>query len=107
MNAFRHQGSQSAVDGFIHAQHHAVAQHVAENLNHGFGGEGLIVAQHRLNVFVAVDDEDGFALLTGHRRHVDPLDRSVVTLLCQLRVGVANIAQHDVVECREVFEFVE
>ncbi len=93
--------------GLVHAQHHPVAEHVTEDLDHGVGRVGLVVTQHRLDVLVPVDDEDRLALLAGHRGHVDPLDRRLVALFGQLRVRVTDIARDDVVECPEVLEVVE
>ena len=93
--------------GLVHAQHHPVAQHVAEDLDHGVGRERLVVAQHLLDVLVPIHDEDGLALLAGHRGHVDALDRRLVALFGQLRIGVADVARDDVVERPEVLEVVE
>ena len=91
----------------VHAQHHAVAKHVAEDLDHDVGRECLVVAQHRLDVFVPVHDEDRLALLAGHRGHIDPLDRRLLALPGQLGVGVADVARDNVVERPEVLEVVE
>ena len=102
-----HQRPEPAVYGFVHAQHHAVAQHVAEDLDHGVRRERLVVAQHLLDVLVPVHDEDGLALLARHRGHVDALDRRLVALLGQLRVRVSDVARDDVVERPEVLEVVE
>ncbi len=60
---------------FVHAQHHAIAEHRAECRDDTGRRECQIVTQHLLGVLVAVHDEDGLALLPWHRGHVDPLDR--------------------------------
>ena len=88
-------------------EHHPVAQHVTEDLDHGVRRVGLVVAQHRLDVLVPVHDEDGLALLARHRGHVDALDRRLVALFGQLGVRVADVARDDVVERPEVLEVVE
>jgi hypothetical protein len=73
-------------------------EHVTEDLDHDIGRGRLVVAQHRLDVLVPVVDEDRLALLAGHRGHIDPLDRRLLALLGQLRVGIADVARDDVVE---------
>ncbi len=107
VNAFVTSDRSRAVHRLVHAKHHPVAEDVAEDLDDGVGREGLVVTQHRLDVLVAVHDEDRLTLLAGHRRHVDPLDRRLMALFGQLRVGVADVARDDVVECPEVVEVVE
>ena len=67
----------------------------------------IVVTQHLLGVLVAVHDEDGLALLAGHRGHVDPLDRLLPPQPGQLRVGVPHVAGDGVVERPEVLEVVE
>lgn len=102
-----HQRPQPAVHGLVHAQHHPVAEHVTEDLDHDIGRVRLVVAQHRLDVLVPVHDEYRLAFLAWHRGHVDPLDRRLVALLGQLWIGVADVARDDVVERPEVLEVVE
>jgi hypothetical protein len=95
------------VHGLVHTDHHPVAEYVTENLDHRFGREGLVVAQHRLNVLVPIHDEEGLALLTGNRGRLKPLDRRIAGRLRQLRVGIADVARDDLVERHEILEVVE
>ena len=84
-----------------------LAEHRAEGRDDARRRERLVVAQHLLDVLVAVHDEDGLALLAGHRGHVEPLDRLLAAQPGQLRVRVADVARDGVVERPEVLEVVE
>jgi hypothetical protein len=53
----RDQRTQPPVDRLVHAEHHPFAQHRAEGSDDGRRRERLVVAQHLLDVLVAIHDE--------------------------------------------------
>ena len=92
----------------VHAEHHTFTQHRTERRDDRRRRESLVVAQHLLDVLVAIHDEHRQRFLVRKRsRRLESLHRFLATQPRQLGVRVTHITGYRVVEGTEILQVVE
>lgn len=105
---FRDEAAKPTVDRLIHAEHHPFAQHRTEGRDDGGRRERLVVAQHLLDVLVAIHDEHRQRFFVRQSTgRFEALHRLFAADPRQLRVRVTDVAGDGVVKRPEVLEVVE